>query len=738
MATVYLAEDRKHKRRVALKVLSPELAAAVGAERFLREIELAAQLSHPHVMPLHDSGEADGRLYYVMPYIEGETLRSRLNRERTIALDDAARIVAEVADALDYAHRRGVVHRDIKPENILLSGYPTPPGATPAWHAIVADFGVGKALGGAAGSSLTQVGFVLGTPEYMSLEQAAGDNDVDGRSDIYSLGVVLYEMLVGRTPFTANSAAAVLGKRFAEGVPSIRDALPTISMRVDQVAAKAMAKEPSDRWNTAGEMSAALMAAAAEGPGARERMAAADRSPSIAVLPFANMSTDPENEFFSDGITEEILNALAQLPSLHVAARTSAFAFKGKNVDLRTVGEQLGVATVLEGSVRRAGTRIRIAAQLVDVSTGFHLWSERYDRELADVFAVQDEIANAIVKALQIKLFGADCSCRAPSSTDIQTYELYLKGRFFLNQHGVGALKALELFRHAIARDPNYAPAHMGVADCYSVLVGAAVMRPTEGYPRARAAAQRALELDETFGEARSTLGVIALLHDWDRETARREILVAIELDPNAVYSQMRLCFYHVAMAQWQSAIDAGRKAVSLDPLAIGARYGLALAYLYGRRDRECIAECIRVAELFPDYADAYWCMSVALTRLGEQSDAIEAASRAVDVSKRNPMSVSCLALAYASAGQADESRALIAELETRAAAGEFVPQVFVGLVHLALGDVEHAIDCLELAVLQRDAWTITVPVNQTWDPIRTHPRFIDLIMRTGIAEGLS
>jgi eukaryotic-like serine/threonine-protein kinase len=389
MAIVLLAQDQKHHRKVAIKVLKPELAAALGRERFLREIETAAGLNHPHILPLHDSGEADGFLYYVIPYVEGESLRDRLDRERQLPLDDALQIAREVADALGYAHSHNILHRDIKPGNILLS----------AGHALVTDFGIARAITATGGGQLTELGALVGTPAYMSPEQVDGSQYIDGRADIYSLGCVLFEMLVGEPPFRGSSLTAVIANRLSSPMPSPRAFRQLVPEAIDAAVRKAMAELPADRFATAGQFAEAL-----DTPRLSEPTLVAVPDRSIAVLPFKNQSSDPESEYFSDGIAEEIINALAQLPGLQVAARTSSFAFKGKSADIAEVGAKLKVATVLDGSVRKAGNRVRITAQLVSVSDGYHLWSERYDSELDDVFAIQDHIARAIAQRFEVML----------------------------------------------------------------------------------------------------------------------------------------------------------------------------------------------------------------------------------------------------------------------------------------------------------------------------------------------
>ena len=396
MATVFLARDLKHHRPVALKALHPHLSHVLGPERFRREIEFLAGLTHPHIVPLHDSGGTADLLWYTMPYVDGESLRDRLRREGRLPLEDVLRITTEVADALQYAHGRGIIHRDLKPENILLS----------AGHAFVADFGIARALTHAGDDRLTGTGLALGTPAYMSPEQAAGEQAVDAQSDIFALGCVVYEMLAGEPPFQGPTPQAVLARRLTGPAPSLRSRRADLSEAVAAAVARALAQVPVDRFSTAAEFASSLAGGIdqTDATGAATipavRGTTSDRS--IAVLPFSDMSPERDQEYLADGIAEEIINALTRIGSLRVAARTSSFAFKGRNEDVGQIGRKLKVSTILGGSVRKAGSRLRVTAQLVNVTEGYQLWSERYDRELADVFAVQDEIAESVVGALSI------------------------------------------------------------------------------------------------------------------------------------------------------------------------------------------------------------------------------------------------------------------------------------------------------------------------------------------------
>jgi serine/threonine-protein kinase len=385
MAVVYLALDAKHDRRVAVKVLRPELSSLIGPDRFIHEIQVAARLNHPGILPVYDSGESDSYLFYVMPYVEGESLREKLDREGALRLEEALNIVANVASALDHAHSRGVIHRDVKPENILLyQGVP-----------MLMDFGIALAASAATDARLTHTGLLVGTPRYVSPEQAAGEREIDGRSDQYSLACILYEMLVGQPPHSGHSAQALIASRLTEPVPDLRRICEIAPVNVERTLTRAFSANPADRFASIDSFSEALTQAAAEPPPA---------SRSVAVLPFLNMSADPENEYFADGITEDVIAQLSQISDLKVISRTSVMPFKQREQGVRETAAQLNVATLLDGSVRRAAGRVRIVAHLIDAATDRHLWSETYDRELADIFAIQTDVALQIAGALEAEL----------------------------------------------------------------------------------------------------------------------------------------------------------------------------------------------------------------------------------------------------------------------------------------------------------------------------------------------
>jgi serine/threonine protein kinase/Flp pilus assembly protein TadD len=658
MATVYRALDQKHDRPVAIKVLHPYLAMNLGPERFLREIQIAAQLQHPHIVPLYDSGQAGDLLYYVMPYVEGESLRQRLQREQRLPVDDTLHLGRAVAAALDYAHRHGVVHRDIKPENVMLH----------EGEAVVTDFGIAKAVTAAAASTLTQTGATVGTPAYMSPEQAAGAAELDGRSDVYSLGCVVYEMLSGRTPFTGPTAQAIIAQCFMEPPPSLRGSRGDLPDWLEPVVMKSLAKDAGDRFATAAQFSQALKSpGASTPPGMTTSSAATANTKSIAVLPFVSMSADPENEYFTDGVAEEIINALTKIQALRVASRTSSFAFKGKNQDIRKVGEQLNVTTVLEGSVRKAGSKLRVTAQLVNVTDGYHLWSEKYDRELQDVFAIQDEIAGNIVRALRVVLSDAEKRAieKAPTA-NVQAYDYYLRGRQFFHQfRRTGMQFARRMFERAIEVDPGYAIAYAGVADCCSFLYmyWDGSKANLEG---AESASRKALDLDPELAEAHASRGfAVSLSKQYDE--ARREFETAIRLNPKlyeAHYFYARACFQE---GKLEEAVRHYQDASRVRPEDYQALILMAAPLkALGRTDemRAAMQHGLEVAEkhleLNPDDARALYLGAGALVQLGDGERGLDWTRRAYAIDSEDPGVLYNVACSYSNMGRVDDAIACL------------------------------------------------------------------------------
>jgi serine/threonine protein kinase/Flp pilus assembly protein TadD len=696
MATVYLAEDQKHHRPVAVKILHPHIAAHLGSERFLREIQIAARLSHPHILALIDSGEAEGLLFYIMPFVQGESLRERLSRVGRLPVDEALHIARDVASALGYAHAQGVVHRDIKPENVMLY----------EGEAMVTDFGIAKGVSAAGSENLTQTGSTVGTPAYMSPEQAAGESELDGRSDLYSLACMLYEMLKGSPPFTGSSAQAVIMKRFSEKPAPLRPSCPGLAEPADQAIQKALERRPEDRFSTATLFAQALAVGlgTATPPGAAPATvitpSTSRASKSVAVLPFADLSPEKDQDYFTDGIAEEIINALTKIQALRVASRSSAFAFKGKNQDIREVGEKLGVSTVLEGSVRKAGNRIRITAQLVNVTDGYQLWSDRFDRQLEDVFAVQDEIAESIVKALRVVLSETEKRALEQARPEnVQAYDYYLRGRQFVHQYREKSLQfARRMFQRAIEVDPNFARAYAGLADCSSMLYNwwDAV---EANLNQAESASKKALELAPELAEAHASRGFALTLSKRYQE-AEQEFETAIHLDPTlfeAYYFYARTCF---EQGKLESAARLFEKAAEVRPEDFQA-LGLCSQVYEGlsRKDdanearRRTVARAERHLELNPDDARALYFAAGDVGMLGNRPRAFEWLERALAVDPNDS------AVLYN-----------------------------VGCVFSLLGEKDRALECLQGAVFHGYAHKEWMKHDSDLDGLRDDPRFLKLL----------
>ena len=719
MATVYLAEDLKHERKVAVKVLRPELAAALGADRFLREIKITAGLTHPHILPLLDSGEADGFLYYVMPYVEGESLRERLNREKQLPLDDALQIAREVADALGSAHSHDVVHRDIKPENILLE----------EGHAVVADFGIARAVTVAGGEKLTETGLAIGTPAYMSPEQGSGEDQVDARSDLYSLGCVVYEMLAGTPPFVGPTARAIIARHMIDAVPPLRTIRPELRTGAARAVSKALAKAPADRFATLSEFTDALAAKDAEQDSATVR--------SIAVLPFANMSAKPDNEYLCDGMTEEIINALTKIEGLGVASRTSTFAFKGKNQDIRTIGEQLSVGAVLEGSVRQAGKRLRVTAQLVRVADGHHIWSDRYDRDMADVFAVQDEIAGSIVETLRVSVLGETRARPHRRHTEsLEAYQLYLKGRHYTRTQGLRGLKpAMECFQKALGHDPGYALAHGNLAVVY-VNLGAYHALPARGaFTKARDAAVRALSIDDTLAEAHHALAAVTWLQDWNWQDAKRSYERALELNPSDADALGSYSSYYTSLGRFDEAVTTAERAVQIEPQSHSAQLAFATVYYFARRFADAIERCKIMIDLEPNFSVAYQMAGMSHCCLSNWDQAIAYLERAVQAFAHNTWATAWLGIAYARSGQRERAEKVLSEVLEERLSSELVPLVPIAQLHAILGNVDEAFASLDRAYDTRDWRMLLLKVDPGFDDLRSDPRFDRLLQRMNFPD---
>ena len=696
MGEVYRARDPRLNRDVAIKV-----SAAQFSERFEREAQAIAALNHPNICTLHDIGPN----YLVMEYLEGETLSNRL-KKGALPLDQTLRYAAQICDALDAAHKKNIAHRDLKPGNILVT----------ASGVKLLDFGLAKVAtanvpdGATQTMALTEAGVVMGTAAYMSPEQAKGEG-VDARSDIFSFGVVLYEMLSGRSPFSRNSSIETMSAILRDE-PAALDTPPNVSA----IVRRCLRKSAVDRFQTIGEVRAAIDQAL-NNP--------AEKLPSIAVLPFVNMSADKENEYFSDGLAEEILNLLAKIPGLKVIARTSSFAFRGKEQDITKIAEALRVQNILEGSVRRAGNRIRVTAQLIHAADGSHLWSERYDRDMTDVFAIQDEIGQAISEALKVRL--------APRTraVNIEAWQNYLRGEYCrLRQTPENLVKAKEHFERALAIDPNYAQAYSGLATYYYMLAILGTQPASEMAPLAKSAAQKALAIDPADRESYFILAIIAGAFSYDWKLAEKHLLTAMAVEPvppraHYCYSQ----FYLLPCGRVAEALEQSRLALESDPLSMLFHFGRAWCMYCARQYHESI-ECARKAlEIDPSYYMIWVTTGFAQLAAGLPQDAVASFKRVIELAPWWHMGGACLAAAYYMAGDQQRGRELARQFDTSQG------HAFGAAVYYAVtGEVDSMFEALEGAYRERDVLITSIKHFPFLDPYRADQRFQTLLQRMNLS----
>jgi eukaryotic-like serine/threonine-protein kinase len=806
MGEVFLTQDTNLGRKVALKLLRGEFTGnEERLRRFRQEARAASALNHPNILTIHEIGQDDTVHFMATEYVEGETLRQRL-ASAGMKLTEALDVAIQVASALAAAHEAGIVHRDIKPENIMVrrDGY-----------AKVLDFGLAKLTERAAVSSDSQwptlghvetnPGVVMGTVQYMSPEQARG-LEVDARTDIFSLGVVLYEMLAGRTPFAGETPSDAIVSLLDKEPAPLSSYSPEVPTELERIVSKSLCKDRDERYQvvkdllidlkslrdelTFGaklersvppEVSSGAMGSGAGGQTVQtERLEAVHPTSSaeyivtgikrhkwvaalslaalavavaavtyfyslrsggttinsMAVLPFVNTSADPDTEYLSDGITESLINSLSQLPNLRMIARTSAQRYKGRETDLQAVARELGVQAVLTGKVMRRGDQLAISVELVDARDNRHIWGEQYNRRLSDVLVVQQEIAREIAERLRARLTGEERRRITRNYTEnVEAYQLYLRGRHHWNKRTAEGLRqAIDYFQQAIDRDPNYALAYSGLADCYSNLQGYAGAPPREMRPRARAAALRALEIDDSLAEAHASLGLNSH-QSWQWAEAERELKRAIELNPNYASAHQWYSLWLEVMGRSDEALGENRRAQELDPLSPIINTNFARFYMLRGEVDTAINECRKVIELSPNFPQAHVILGLAYQQQGRHEEAIAELQKAVELSGRGNLPLGALGYSYAVAGRRSEALAVLKELEDKYARGESMG-ASVAWIHTGLGDKDQAFASLEREFQERGAsLTNGILIYPFFDTLRSDPRYADLRRRMGLPQ---
>jgi len=784
MATVYLGRDLKHHRAVAIKVLRPELAAVLGPDRFVREIEIAAGFTHPHILPLHDSGEADGFLYYVMPYVEGESLRDRLNREKQLPVDDATQIAREVASALAYAHSHDVVHRDIKPENIMLvSG-----------QAVVSDFGIARGISEAGGEKLTATGVSVGTPIYMSPEQAAGGGRLDGRSDIYSLGCVLYEILAGQPPFTGPTAESVLHQHLVAEPPHITAIRGAVPAPVEAVIRRALAKAPADRFATAAQFAEALAPISAPPPASphpprrvRRRAAIAalvavvivlaavatgiwfsgskgTAVQSLAVLPLADLSMDSTRGYFADAMTDLMITHLARSPYLRVTSRTSTLRYRGGQKSVPEIGRELNVDLIVEGSVVRDGQRVRITAQLIRAATDKHVWANTFERDFSRVLALQEDVAKAIAEQIGVKL--APWHTAPTPGESPQAQEAYLRGIYY---YGMGdMMRSAQALEQAVMLDPDHALAYAALARTYYFIAFFGDLPPKEAFERMEQAATKALDKDPTLASAHGSLALVKLHRDWDWADAEQHFRHALELNPSNAdihhdYAHLLLVmrrdresvteteravaldpfnpmlnaclgWHRLFAGEYDQAIVAATRSLQIQPANFWARMNLGWAYEQKAMYPEALTQFKAASQLKPMSMEMTSGMKTAMANPMAMQMSAEAARITATRADLVVLATASLGHALGVAGDRPGAQAVLDRL-LRRREHQYVSPYDVALIYAGLGDKHEALDWLQRAYQERSSLLVFALRDPRLASLRAEPQFATLMREFALPQ---
>ncbi|MCP5106579.1 MAG: protein kinase [bacterium] len=722
MGIVYKAEDTKLKRTVALKFLSPELTSdRIAKERFFIEARAAAALNHANIITVFEIDEYDNQTFIAMEYVKGESLAAKI-ASAPLKTDDVISIAIQTAEGLLEAHEKGIIHRDIKSDNIMIDE---------RGRVKIMDFGLARLKGQA---QLTKPGTTMGTIAYMPPEQFRGEK-IDHRMDIWSLGIVLYEMVTGQLPFKDNYAQAVIYTIMNEDPKPMTGPRDETAEILEQLVKKALKKNRDERYPQVNDLLGDLKRIQGGfDTEVIEILPEEEPVPSIAVLPFVDMSPGKDQEYFCDGMAEELINAFVKIEGLQVASRTSAFQFKEKGCDISEVGKKLKVQTVLEGSVRKAGNKLRITAQLINASDGYHIWSDKYDRDADDIFSIQDEISLAIVENLKVTLLGDEKEKLVKRYTkNEEAYNLYLKGLYSWNRRHEGGMKtALDYFQQAIECDPRYALPYVGIADCFNIMGFYGVLPAKQAFPRARQAAEKALEIDGTLGEAYASLGWISTMYDWDWIAGEREFQKAIALNPNYATAHEWYALYLTAMGRFDDAITEVRKAQALDPLSliINATVG-SILWLAHRNDK-AVEQFQKTLEMDPDFQLALLYLGCTYGSAGRYEEAIVPLQKAVQLPGGMLYAAGVLGNFYAVSGQKEKALEIIDHVNDLLGKG-YSLLLQKAYIYSGLGEIDRAFELLEKALTERESQLVFCQSIPLFDILRGDSRFNDLLKRIGI-----
>ncbi len=727
MGIVYKARDIKLERLVALKLISPTLRASTDlVGRLFQEARALSRLNHPNVATIYEVDDTVAEPFMAMEYMPGGTLTSRIRKGQNGHHISADRIIQwgqQIAAGLAHAHRHGIIHRDVKPDNTLF---------TEDGRVKITDFGVAL-VAGVSGN--TESDTTEGTVAYMSPEQAQG-LELDPRSDIFSLGVVLFEMATGAVPYAGQRSDAMIYDIINSPPPTLAPVPADLPASFERIVRRALQKEPEDRYDSAEGILDDLRAVREElRVTTTRRRAVPVPDPTIAVLPFVDMSPDSDQEYFCDGISEEITNALTTVKGLKVVSRTSSFGFKGQAYDVREIGEKLGVRTVLEGSVRKLGGHFRITVQHINVADGYHLWSQRFDREMKDVFAVQDEIAEAVVQALSAKLTGQIAAAPQKRPHSIEAYNTYLQGRYHLNHRTQeGLRKAIECFEQTACEDCDFPLSYAGLAEAH-ILLGAGGYpdsNPVESLEKAKQAAVHAISLDDSCAEAHTALGLVHCRKDWNWSEADKEFRKGIELNDGYANGHHQYAMFLAQVKRLEEALHEVRRAHELDPLSLIISTGVGRILHFNRRYDEALEQFKRTIELDPLFAGTYFDLGVTYGLLGRYEEALESLGKLSKLSGGERLREwTTRAVVYAQMGEHDKAHSLVKEV-VAAAGRRHIPGFTRAILEMTLGHEDEAMEFLNQAYEDREASLVYLQCEPFFDPMRKHAAYPALVKKMG------